>query len=68
MTNNQDKIFFQYYLVMDEVRCNQNAQLDALNYKADKNPQLKNVLTAVMMQHGADGTRLAEKNISRNIF
>lgn len=52
---------FQYYLAMDEIRCNQNMQLDALNYKAEKNPQLKNVLTAVMVQHGADGARLTEK-------
>lgn len=52
---------FQYYLVMDEIRCNQNQQLDALNYKAEKNPQLKNVLTAVMVQHGADAARLTDK-------
>lgn len=45
---------FQYYLVMDEIRCNQQAQLDALNYKANKNPQLKEVLYSVMVQHGAD--------------
>jgi hypothetical protein len=44
---------FQYYLVMDEVRCNQQQQLDALNYKVNKNPQLKEILHSVMLQHGA---------------
>ncbi len=51
---------FQYYLVMDEVRCNQQAQLEALNYKANKNPQLKEILLSVMMQHGADKAQLQE--------
>ncbi len=52
------KNVFQYYLVMDEIRCNQNKQLEAINYKADKNPQLRELLEAVMIQHGADGSYL----------
>lgn len=55
------KNMFHYCLVMDEIRCNQNRQLEAINYKADKNPQLRELLEAVMIQHGADCDMLENK-------
>ena len=49
---------FQYFLRAQEIRENQQAQLDALHYYANKNPQLKEVLTQLMLHHGADKAKL----------
>lgn len=52
---------FQYHLVMDEIRCNQELQQEAIIYKANKNPDLKNVLDALLVKNGADMHRLEDK-------
>jgi hypothetical protein len=57
----EGKQIFQYHLVLDEIRCNQNKQIEAISYKANKNPQLRETLEAVMIQYGADGYRLDDE-------
>lgn len=49
---------FQYLLRAEELRENQDTQLNALTYNLDKNPILKNDLHLLLIQHGADGHQL----------
>ncbi len=49
---------FQYNLVMDEIRCNQNKQVEALINKFNHNPQLRAIVEIILVQYGADQRQL----------
>ncbi|RTL56261.1 MAG: hypothetical protein EKK37_17460 [Sphingobacteriales bacterium] len=57
-THNGNQIF-QYLLRGEEIRHNQQTQLEALRYKLDKNPSLKNNLHLMLKQQGADDRKLS---------
>ncbi len=52
---------FQYFLRAQEISENQQQQLDALHYYANKNPQLKGVLQELLIKHGASVQQLDDK-------
>lgn len=56
------KQIFQYYLVLDEIRCNQQKQVETLNRKSIANPLLRATLEILMIQKGADDRRLNNEN------
>ena len=49
---------FQYILRAEEVRSNQNLQLEALRYNADKNPLLLATLTPLLARQGCNMQKL----------
>jgi hypothetical protein len=52
------KQIFRYLLTAEEFRFQKNRQLNALLYKLDKNPLLKNDLYFLLVKYGADGQQL----------
>ena len=52
------KQIFQYFLRAEEIRSNQEKQLDALWYYAGKNPLLKDALMQLLDKSGSDVKRL----------
>lgn len=57
-TKNAGKQIFQYLLRGEEIRLNQDIQLDALTYHLEKNLSLKIQLHYLMVKAGADDQRL----------
>lgn len=56
--NTSGKQSFQYHLVLDEIRCNQQKQVEALYRKSLENPLLRASLEIQMIQNGADMRKL----------
>lgn len=55
---NAGKQIFQYFLRVEEIRQNQQRQLDALIFHLDNNPPVRNIVLQALFKMGADEQRL----------
>jgi hypothetical protein len=65
---NTGKQIFQYYIVLDEIRCNQQKQVEALNRKSLENPLLRASLEILMNQNGADVRKLKNADYFQQVL